>query len=647
MRGQPHLKVTNSLAPYDVCILTLIYFYCFDKQRIPAKIFITLISPTISTPDVNPILEKDFETSIIQRPLLPVLEPLVTYLIGADERDLAIKLVSFLWSMKSLDVVIQLLKTLKTECLTKDFRHMRKDAQDSRVRRVTKRSLIGAYLDKCLIKCQVGEFEDREALWNVLRKYMSVFQRTSTWDDIKESVTEVSFRFMPTAGQHNQDDEMFSFFQRLCQDNQYHGSGDMMIGSSHLQALLNWEIMLMSQGNSSASQDIHDILSMLTLNEITHFPAVHVFRYLESISSNCYQAAVDALHNYFDYMLTQNDENCFHISLLCLATFHARLNDCPAAIKAFEEATKVARENKDTETLNLIMIWVVDFIERNPEYSNHFQVTVDQIVKYLRSCSDSESSLVFEHAYKFESLLLMMENGSTTLVLESAFKYLVIALQRLELGSGTGSAFGHLSRIWENLGYTQISKVYNGFAQVEVKPIDEIEVAYESLSKKDYGQVARTLVKLKSPNVVYEQRKQMMLLDVRYHIALEDYSEGMKKIYQSINENDAGVVDSRWKFRFELEKCQVMLKCNVAMRGLATLTELLSRSLSTENPLQFSECLVLLCEILNEAGKLAECRSLIISNLPMLLQFPSLEEKIVEIMKVTHDTSPPVGGAFP
>ena len=189
MRGQPHLKVTNSLAPYDVCILTLIYFYCFDKQRIPAKIFITLISPTISTPDVNPILEKDFETSIIQRPLLPVLEPLVTYLIGADERDLAIKLVSFLWSMKSLDVVIQLLKTLKTECLTKDFRHMRKDAQDSRVRRVTKRSLIGAYLDKCLIKCQVGEFEDREALWNVLRKYMSVFQRTSTWDDIKESVT--------------------------------------------------------------------------------------------------------------------------------------------------------------------------------------------------------------------------------------------------------------------------------------------------------------------------------------------------------------------------------------------------------------------------------------------------------------------------
>lgn len=636
MKGHPRLKVTNSLAPYDVCILTLIYFYCYEERRIPIEVFITLISPTISTPDVNLILEKDPQSPIIDRPLMPILEPLVAYLISADERDLAIQLISFIRSMKSLDVLTQLLKTLHECCLTKDYRHMRKGSNGKKVRKVTKTSFIGAYLDKCYSRCQVDEFEDGEALWSGLKTFIIAFEKSPTWNEVKLDVKEVTFRFMPTSQFEKQDDDMISFFQQLCQDNQSYGSDDMMIGSTHLQALLNWEIMNISRTRSRAGKDTHKILGMLTLNEITHFPAVHVFRYLESILDNCYQAAADALHNYFDYMLTKNDESCFHISLLCLATFHARLHECPAAIKAFEEATKVARENKDTETLNLIMIWIVDFIEKNPEYSNHFQVTVDQIVKYLKSCPDGESSRVFEHAYKFESLLLMLENGNTTLILESAFKYLVLSLQRLEFGSGPGSHFGHMSKIWENLGHTSISEVYKGFAEPEDKVVHETELAYKSLENRDYNKVSRTLLKLKSPKVVYEQRKQLMLLNVRYLVALEDYSGGMKKIYESIAEIEDSVLDLRWKFRFELEKCHVMLACGIGIRGLATLTELLNRSFITQSSLHFSESLVLLCEILIEAKKITECRSLMVSNLSVLLQFSPLEERILNIMKVAN-----------
>lgn len=636
MQDEPALSVTNFLTPYDVCILILIYFYCFEGQRIPAKILVNLISSTISTPDVNPILEKDFQVSTVGKPLLPILEQIVAYLVDSDQYELAVKLVSFLRSMTSLDMVIELIKTLEADCLTIDYRHMRKGLKERKIRRVTKESFIGSYMSKCFIKCRVGEFGEREALWNCLKKFISNFEQTPAWNTLQSHVHNIHFRFMPPTDEGEHDEEMNCFFQTLCEKNQPYGSHNMMVGSTHLQALLNWEIMIMSQSKAGPSQEFQEILDLLTLNDITHFPAVHVFRYLKAISNDCYQSAVDSLHNYFDYMLTQNDENCFHISLLCLATFHARLHDCNAAVKAFEEATKVARENKDTETLNLIMIWIVDFIESNPEYSHHFQVTVDQIVKYLKSCPDNESSVVFEHAYKFESLLMMMEDSTATTVLESTYKYLVIALQRLELGSAAGSPFKYVSRVWDGLGLTLISDVYKAVLQPSDREFDEIQKAFDSLERREFDHVAHAIYKLKSPKIVYEQRMQLMLLDIKYDIALEDYSKAMKKIYQLSESSGAKIVDHRWKHKFELLKCQIHLKCGVAMRSVTGLLDILVRSVSVQNPLRFSECLILLCEILKEAGNLSKCRSLLASNLPSLLQFPSLKKRVMGIMEAVQ-----------
>lgn len=636
MNVQSNLKITTSLAPYDVSILVLIYLYCFKGARVSAKVFTTLITPTIPSREIIPILEKDIHTFHVQKPLLPLLQPLVSSLIELNETQLAIELVSFLKSIKSLDVVTQLLNTLESNCLVKEYRSQELKLGDRKVKRITRTSFLGLYVGKCVTKYQISEFEERRSLWESLERYFEVFKSTSTWSSIAGRVKEVSFEFVTGSDQYENDDGMISFFRGFCQSLKTPDSDVVMIGYTHLQSLLNWAIADMSQNRSQLDPGMNNVLNLLSLNEITHFPAIHVIRYLEAMRNNCYQEALDALHNYFDYMLTRSGDKCFHVSLLCLATFHAQSHDCPAAVKAFEEATKVARENKDGETLNLIMIWVVDFIEKNPEYSGHFQVTVDQIVRYLKSCSDDESSLVFEYAYKFESLLLMMNNSSPVEVLESAYKYLVIVLQRLEVGSNLGTALGHWARVWENLGYHCLSDVYKAFARSEDLSIKcEIEACLKAHNNNDFGRMFQTLLKSTSPNLVYEHRKQMNLLEIRYLISLEDYPEAMKKVYKNIEDSRVDVVDFRWLVSFELEKCRIMLACGVAARCLPLLVDLLNGSLYSENPFRFSECLILLCEILLNMGKSMECMSLLRSNLSVVLKFPEFESRVISILHGT------------
>lgn len=638
MNVESKLKISSSLTPYDVSVLILVYFYCYHNVPICGEIFVNLITPSMPSKEINPILEKEIRAGSVQKPLLPLLEPLLLYLVSVDEKNLAIKLVSFLESMDSLDVVTQLLRTLESECLVKNYRYMKNisspKSRKFKCKRITQTSFVGIYLRRCLTKYQIGDFEDRETLWECLTDYLRAFKKSALWVDMKSSVQQIRFDFMPNSTSTENDREMISYFQQFAQQRCAANSNVIMIGHTHFQSLLNWEIYNVSQNNSRIEPITQNILDELSLNDMAHFPAVHVLRYLKAVSTNCYQAASDALHNYFDYMLTQNDENCFHISLLCLATFHTCLDDCPAAIKAFEEATKVARENKDTATLNLIMIWVVGFIEEYPEYSNHFQVTVEQIVRYLKSCTDNESPLVFENAYKFESLLLMRDNSSSVLVLESAFKYMVIALQRSQSGSGANSVFRHLANIWENLGYTSLSQVYRDLSEKHIEKIEqEIECAFAALENRDFSVVTRALLKLNSPRLKYEQCKRLKLLEIKYCIAIEDYQKAMKKLSERAQEFGSTITDAKWKFNFEMEKCKVLLSCGVGIRSLHILMDMINGSISSNNPLQAAESLLLLCEILNSIGKPEQCYSLLESNLSVALQFHQLERRVLSIMK--------------
>lgn len=641
---ESRFKITASLTPYDVSILVLIYLYCCHGVKVPMDIFVKLITPTISSIEINPILEIEKLDLKVDKPLPVDLEALVSYVLESGQRKLAIQFVSVLSSLDSLDTFTQLMGFLERECLVKNYR-IKKTSNYNGYLLITKTSYLGVYLDKCLTEYHLGSFEDRQELWESFKQYLESFKSRQIWRQLEHELKPFEFEFRTSInGNDNDDDdsninsdrEMISWFQTFGQQITSADTPVTLVGEIYLKSLLNWELVTVCKTKSKINPYTRQILRGLSLNDLTHFPVVHVLAYLEAVFDNSYQEAADALHNYFDYMLTQNDENCFHISLLCLATFHTCMHDGPAAIKAFEEATKVARENKNTGTLNLIMIWVVNFIEIYPEYSSQFQVTVEQIVRYLKFCPDNENSLIFEKAYKFESLLLMMDNADGTLVLESFFKYMAIAIQRLQFGSDFAQVCKYGTKLWEMLGQPLLSEVYGAYVRERMQPDDsdqEIQDAFNSLEHGDHLMVSKLLLKLRSPRLTDESLKKLKLLEIKYLISTGDYEQAMQKVSESMRDLDTNVMSAEWKFKFQVENCNILLSCGMAARCFPILKDMLDTSMQSKNTLRASESMVLLCATLKQLGKNEQSRFLLENNLHVILQYRHLERNAIELLR--------------
>ncbi|CAR28596.1 hypothetical protein ZYGR_0S02300 [Zygosaccharomyces rouxii] len=638
MGAESQFKITTSLTPYDVSTLVLIYLYCCHNVKVPMNIFVKLITPTIPSTEINPILEIEKLDLTVDRPLSVHLETLVSYVLHSGQRQLVIQLLSVLNSLDSLDTLTQLLSFLEKECLVKTYR-TKKPSSSQGCRSITKTSYLGVYLDKCLIEYHLGSFDDREELWESFMQYLQSFKSTDLWKRLECELKPFEFEFRPTINDDDDDDsdrEMIAWFQSFGKKITSVDKPVILIGERYLRSLLNWELVTVCKTRTKIDPGTRQILAGLSLNDLTHFPAAHVLAYLEAVFDNSYQEAADALHNYFDYMLTQNDENCFHISLLCLATFHTCMHDGPAAIKAFEEATKVARENKNTGTLNLIMIWVVNFIEIYPEYSSQFQVTVEQIVRYLKFCPDNENSLIFEKAYKFESLLLMMDNADTTLVLESFFKYMAIAIQRLQFGSDFTQVCKYGTKLWETLGQPLLSEVYGAYMKERIQGDEgdqEIHDAFKSLESGDHLTVNKILLKLRSPRLTDDHLKKLKLLEIKYLISTGDYEQAMQRVSESMRDLDTNVMNAEWKFKFQVENCHILLSCGMAVRCLPILKDMLDASMQSKNVLRASESIVLLCATLKQLGKDEESRFLLENNLHVILQYRHLETRAIGLLK--------------
>lgn len=638
MDVEPRIKITASLTPYDVSILVLIYLYCCHNVKVPMDIFVKLVTPTIPSTEINPILEIEKLDLKVNKPLSVHLDALVSYVLDSGQRQLAVQLISVLNSLDSLDTFTQLMSFLEKECLVKNYR-VKKPSKFQGYRLITKTSYLGAYLDKCLIEYHLGSFDDRQELWKSFKQYLWSFKATDLWKELEYELKPFDFGFRPSVNDDEDDDsdrEMISWFETFGKKITSVDTPVTLIGERYLKSLVNWELVILCKTRSKIDPCTRQILAGLSLHDLTHFPAVHVLTYLEAVFDNSYQEAADALHNYFDYMLTQNDENCFHISLLCLATFHTCMHDGPAAIKAFEEATKVARENKNTGTLNLIIIWVVNFIEIYPEYSSQFQVTVEQIVRYLKFCPDSENSLIFEKAYKFESLLLMMDNADTTLVLESFFKYMAIAIQRLQFGSDFTQVCKYGTKLWEMLGQPLLSEVYGIYIKERIQPDandQKIDNAFKSLENGDYLTVDKILLKLRSPRLTDEHLKKLKLLEIKYLISNEDYEQAIQRVLECMRDLDTNVMNSEWKFKFQVENCNILLSCGMAVRCFPILKDMLDASMQSKNALRASESMVLLCATLQQLNKDEEARFLIENNLHVILQYKHLEAKTIELLR--------------
>lgn len=84
----------------------------------------------------------------------------------------------------------------------------------------------------------------------------------------------------------------------------------------------------------------------------------HYLRYLRCLNEGDYHASYDALHQYFDYMVSKGSKMFYHFALIAKAALHIVFGEKQNALDTIEEAGNVARDQKDEIALTYVLTWL-------------------------------------------------------------------------------------------------------------------------------------------------------------------------------------------------------------------------------------------------------------------------------------------------
>ncbi|SCU95839.1 LAMI_0F04016g1_1 [Lachancea mirantina] len=621
MTHRSRLFISETLTPHDVSILILLVFYCINIEQIDLDIFVKLIPPSTEESNDLALLEFNQGAPIVAD---ATLFGCLSILEENNHKALAARLVSTLKSIRNVDGLSRLVRVLEKHCLKPSYRSF-SVGEGVRVfkRQIAQGSFLGRYLSQCILRHKIEEFQESEILWENLLVYRS----TGCYEDVDFDLDPV-MAYIFTQSDTESDISRFNVFNQGLEDAlilkkppKVNGH-TLMLFKNHLNALLSEEFHRMTRLDLQMSDRTKCILASMTLDDLSCFPTAHMLKYLQALRDRQYDVSLDELYKYFDYMLGYNGENFFHTSLLALASFHAHFYNNDIAVKTFEEATTVARENKDINTLNLLLMWVFEFLEKDRQRADEFKITTKQILDYLKSSSDDQSSIIFENAYKFESRWLLLGNTGVDLVLQATFKALVLNFQNLQFTSDHRSLYKHMSKVWRDLGSSTLSEVYSKLAgEKKDDCMSSYRKAEKAFDERDFATVRLHLDIIDSPAISYESRKEWQLLRLRFLKETGSYVEAMNFVNLRIKECKNECPNRIWKLNFLLEKCYILLDFNMAARCIPLIEPLQQTARETMDPKTNARLALLLVEILMHLEKLEEAIEVLNCTFHSMVQY--------------------------
>ncbi|CUS20383.1 LAQU0S01e05380g1_1 [Lachancea quebecensis] len=628
------ITITDTLTPHDISILILIGFFCSGVEHFDQRIMIKLLPPS-SPHEELPVLFESQQRESTKTIVLPYLLDLVVFLIENDQKSAAFRLISTLKAVSTIDGISKLVDALKTHCLRGSYRDLLKPAERKVIKReLTRSSLLGTFVEQCSIKYKVQDFNESEMLWRNLKTYIIRFEESAVFKKVESQLPELD-QFMSVVlggGRGSETIESLEELQRMGLPERYNDllsnaeSMIVMISSDHLRTLLNEEVCLLLNGHAHIRKSTKRIVNCMSLEDCSRFPSVHILKGIEQLNDQRYDSFLTLLYRYFDYMLGQHNEPNFHMSLLSLASFYAHFDDNEAAVKTFEEAVAVARENKDTKTLNFILMWVFEFIVKFPSLAVKFHVSAEQIINYLKSCPSDQNSSVFEMAYKFETLWTMLNSGSVVGVLEALFKASLITLQNVTNKPKLSLLANHNAQVWEYLGSHALQKTYEDIAKAYLKQSSNFSIkAGNLLGSRNSGVVRYELYTSRSPLLTYHERKSLELLGVSHLGRIGESDEAIRLANAKLRECKSEFLDINHEQRFTLAKCQIMINCGMEMRCLPILTKVIEDVITAGNAQLAALCILLLSRILLSLRKLPELEELLNSTMHNVLKFAKPE----------------------
>ncbi|SCU79750.1 LAFA_0B05380g1_1 [Lachancea sp. 'fantastica'] len=621
--------ITDTLSPHEVALLVLIALFCADTEQISHHTLLKLIPAPNGPTQVlapfdccGPVLD-------VANVIPPLLFDLVKLLENENCAPAALRLVASLERIATVGAIDKLLNVLETHCVVDNYRAAA-EARKGRVlnRQLTKTSLLGQFVCQCMSKQQLQDFEDSERLWRNLRRYIQQFQDDCPqWTGFRYELPSLDplMRFILESDadldglQELQEAGLNDRYADLTSDDR---NILMMVSHDHLQALFAHETHSMLYSNSPLQDRTRALIDNMSLEDTARFPVVYILKGLEDLRQNRYDDFLGLLYRYFDYMLGQNTEPNFYLSLLSLASFHAHFHNGEAAVKTFEEAIAVARENKDTHTLNLILMWVFEFMCKYPNLATKFHVSTAQILQYLKTCPPDQSSYVFEMGYRYDTLWTVQNTGSVKQILESSFKSSLLALQR---NNGVRLMAEHSAQVWEYLGSKGLQEVYENIAQSENS---------QNISPPPPpDHVQQLLTQLEGPDLAYHEKRRLEKQIIQKWMSSGEYDQAMNFVNSRILECQSEVLDVNNENHFQLAKCRILVNCGLQVRALPILSRVLEQAASTENGFLMSNAIILLSQVLLLVGKRQECFHLLRSVMHKIFAYaePDLQFSVAKL----------------
>ncbi|KAI5964978.1 hypothetical protein CANMA_003489 [Candida margitis] len=353
----------------------------------------------------------------------------------------------------------QMLKSIKSiedlDRVIKEFKELVDHEKPiANVKKFASQSLLGAFI------IQVCTFYEQLEFHQTICLYQSLEQFRGTCHDVTQDIHMGELERALEA-------QLEKF--NIKQSNNSHVS----TSKHYLDQLINEQVTILETFGTPTPPYLKEIMRLMSSSRgsinnmiFNHAPNYYYLRYLENLADLDYNGAVDSLHQYFDYMVSNNSKYFYHFALISKASLHQYFGEDQKAIDSIEEAVNVARENKDNATLTYILSWFYNFMHHKPHLwaqqslfnKNSGAHLLDFIIK--KSTSMNQSLLAVNLG--FETLQMMNNSSPIATYTANLVKTLYVAVNDSKPTLSRSADIA--STVWDRLGITSLSEVYGDLA---------------------------------------------------------------------------------------------------------------------------------------------------------------------------------------
>lgn len=639
VKNEIKLLLTEDLSPYKLSLLILIQLYLNNKLPVPQLILLTQLiekKQVLAIPGASP--------GVIIHSLKDLCD------IIKDEKTERI-LLDVVWNVRSVedlenDHINQLMKCVKLGIITVN------SSSPEATKIVSSKSLFGSFVLKICTAFATLKFDESQLLFQAFSEFRESTRQIyiNQGGIISDSISDPDFELFNHLNNNLKEIGVINTTSKIIPVPRY-----------DLQQLLDNQITLLESYGTPTPQYLKDIMLLMTSPNsnvgriqninFNNLPSYHYLRYLECLQESDYNGAFDALHQYFDYMVSNNSKYFYHFALISRAALHQYFGEDDKAIDAIEEAISVARENKDNSTLTYILSWLFNFMKNKPElwnrqtfYNNNNET---QVLDFLIKKSKQVSPLLYSMSYNFETLQIMHNGGKS--YMNSLIKSMFIAIN--DARPTFIKAAELAATVWSRIGEPALSEVYSMIAmELTDKATDkvslsirmsflkflsgDVDLAYNKLEnlkkevtdhsmynsihkrslmmsirlnlQKGRYNICKNIINVLLDNAFKdtELRNELLMLQVEVEMCLENYSHALC-LLSKIQLNDVYLA-----IRVALLKCNIFIRSGNHYRVFSLLTQQIQLSKRCGFGYIYTEAVLLFWEVLNSVGALSDALKL-------------------------------------